>query len=132
MNAWWLLGTHETWSSIKCWVVSNPLLLIYLSIYLSIYLFLSVCLSISLSVCLSVCLSTCQPTYLPACLPIYIYIYIYKKQNMKSFSIEKLNFFFRKFCFSYILDLAKTVWPLRILPQIFTRNFLKRTLSAGV
>ena len=29
INAWWL---HETWNSIKCWVVSNPLVLIYLYI----------------------------------------------------------------------------------------------------
>ena len=39
------------------------------------------------------------------------------KRNMKSFSNETLNFFFRKFCFSYFLDLAKTVWALRILSQ---------------
>ena len=31
---------------------------------------------------------------------------------MKSFSIETLNFFFRKFCFSHIVDLAKTVCEL--------------------
>ena len=31
-----MLGTHETWSSIKCWVVSNPLVLIYLYIAQSI------------------------------------------------------------------------------------------------
>ena len=28
------------------------------------------------------------------------------KQNLKSFSNETLDFFFRRFCFSYILDLA--------------------------
>ena len=44
---------------------------------------------------------------------------------MKSFSNETLNiFFFRKFCFSYILDLAKTVRALRILSQKSTRNFV--------
>ena len=42
---------------------------------------------------------------------------------MKSFSIETLNFCFRKFCFSNTLDLAKTVWTQRILSQKFTRNF---------
>ena len=31
-----------------------------------------------------------------------------RKQNMKSFSNETLRFLFRKFCFSYILDLAQT------------------------
>ena len=55
---------------------------------------------------------------------IYIYIYMWKR-NMKYFSKETLIFFFfRKFCFSYILDLAKTVQALRILPQKFTRNFV--------
>ena len=52
------------------------------------------------------------------------------KQNMKSFSNETLNFFFRKFCFSYILDLAKTVWALRILLQKFTRNAIINELWA--
>ena len=56
-------------------------------------------------------------------------IYIYK-WNMKSFSNETLNFFFRKFCLSYILDLAKTVWALRILSQEFSRNFVKKELWA--
>ena len=55
------------------------------------------------------------------------YIYIYK-WNMKSFSNETLNFFFRKLCLSYILDLAKTVWALRILSQEFSRNFVKKEL----
>ena len=36
------------------------------------------------------------------------------KRNGKSFSNETLNFFFRKFWTSYILDLAKTVRALRI------------------
>ena len=52
------------------------------------------------------------------------------KRNMKSFSNETLNFFFRKFCFSYFLDLAKTVWALRILSQKFTRNFVIKELWA--
>ena len=41
---------------------------------------------------------------------------------MKSSSNETLNFSFRKFCFSYILDLAKILWALRILSQKVTRN----------
>ena len=41
---------------------------------------------------------------------------------MKSFSNESLHFFWKKFCFSYILDLAKTVWAPRVLPQKFTIN----------
>ena len=45
------------------------------------------------------------------------------KRNMKSFSSKTLNFFFRKFWAFYILDLAKTVWALRILWQKSTRNF---------
>ena len=45
------------------------------------------------------------------------------KRNMKSFSNETLNFFFRKFWVSYILDLAKTVRALRILSQKSTGNF---------
>ena len=56
---------------------------------------------------------------------LYIYIYIWKR-NMKPFSNETLNVFVRKFCFSYILDLAKTVWALRVLSQKFTRNFLTK------
>ena len=52
------------------------------------------------------------------------------KQNMKSFSNETLNFSIRKFCFSYILDLAKTVWALRILLQKFTRNAIINELWA--
>ena len=47
-----------------------------------------------------------------------------KTKYEKSFSNETLNFFFRKFWASYILDLAKTVWALRILSQKFTRNFV--------
>ena len=42
---------------------------------------------------------------------------------MKSFSNETLNFFFRKFWASYMLDLAKTVRALQILSQKFTKNF---------
>ena len=42
---------------------------------------------------------------------------------MKSFPNETLNFFFRKFWASYILDLAKTVRALRILSQKSIRNF---------
>ena len=45
------------------------------------------------------------------------------KENMKSFFDETLNFFFRKFWASYILDLAKTVRALQILWEKFTRNF---------
>ena len=50
------------------------------------------------------------------------------KQNLKSFSNETLNSFFIKFCFSYILDLAKTVWALHIFSQKFTRNFVIKEL----
>ena len=60
---------------------------------------------------------------------IYAYVYIWKR-NMKSFFNETQNFFFRKFCFSYILDLAKTVSALRILSLIFTRNFIIKELWA--
>ena len=49
---------------------------------------------------------------------------------MKSFSNKTLNFFFRKFCFSYIFDRAKTVWAQRILSQKFTRNFVIEELWA--
>ena len=47
--------------------------------------------------------------------------YIWKR-NMKSFSNETLLFFFSKFYFSYILDLAKTV----------AKNLLKARTSAMV
>ena len=49
---------------------------------------------------------------------------------MKSFSNETLNFFFRKFLVSYILDLAKTVRALRILAQKSSRNFGIKELQA--
>ena len=60
----------------------------------------------------------------------YIYIVLYALQyniyiwnwNMKFFCNETLNFLFRKFWVSYILDLAKTVWALQILSQKPTRN----------
>ena len=42
---------------------------------------------------------------------------------MKTFSNETLNFFFRKFWPSYILELAKTVRALGILLQKSTSNF---------
>ena len=45
------------------------------------------------------------------------------KQNMNSFSNETLNFFFKKFWASYILDLSKNVRALQILSQKSTRNF---------
>ena len=60
---------------------------------------------------------------------IYIYIYIYEKPNMKSFSNETQNFFFGKFCFTYILDIAKTVWILRIFSHKFTRNFVLKSFE---
>ena len=41
---------------------------------------------------------------------------------MKSLFNKTLDFFFRMFCFAYILDLDKTVWALPILSQMFTRN----------
>ena len=49
---------------------------------------------------------------------------------MKSFSNETLNFFFRKFCFSCILRLAKTVWAPPNLLQKFTTNFATKELWA--
>ena len=52
----------------------------------------------------------------------FCHLYMWKR-NMESFSNETLNFFFRKFWASYILDLAKTVRALRILSQKSTRNF---------
>ena len=52
------------------------------------------------------------------------------KQNMKPFSNKTLNFFLRKFCNSYILDFAKTVWALQILPQKSTSNFAIKELCA--
>ena len=51
--------------------------------------------------------------------------YIWKR-NMKSFSNKILNVFFRNS--SYILDLAKTVWTLRILWQKVTRNLVMKKL----
>ena len=52
--------------------------------------------------------------------------------NMKSFSIETLIFFFRKFWVSIILDLAKTVWALWILSQKSTRRIYDESaLSTG-
>ena len=56
---------------------------------------------------------------------------MYKRNwNVKSSSNEILNFFFRKFWASYILDLAKIVWPLRILLQESTRKFGMKELWA--
>ena len=84
------------------------------------------------------------------CISIYLSIYlsiypsIYKtrkkklakkyiwKQNMKSFSNETLNLFFRKFWRFYVLDPAKTVLALRILLEKSIRNFeIKKALRAG-
>ena len=63
----------------------------------------------------------------------YIYIHIWNEE-LKSKTSGKIymktkyeiilqcsTFFFTKFCFSYILNLVKTVWALRILLQKFTR-----------
>ena len=61
---------------------------------------------------------------------LYIYLIYIWKRNMTSYSNETLHFSFRKFCFSYILDLAKTVWALRIFSQKFTANFVKKELWA--
>ena len=44
--------------------------------------------------------------------------------NMKFFSNERLNYFFRMFWASYLLDLGKTVWALQILSQKLFRNFV--------
>ena len=43
---------------------------------------------------------------------------------------RKISYFVRKFCFSYILDFAKTVWALQILLQKFTGNFAIKELWA--
>ena len=43
--------------------------------------------------------------------------------NMKSFSNEALNFLFRKFWASSVLDPAQTIWGLQILPQKSSLNF---------
>ena len=48
--------------------------------------------------------------------------------NIKSFSNETLNFFFGKFCSSYLLHLFKTLWVLLILSQKSTRNFEMKEL----
>ena len=59
----------------------------------------------------------------------YLRIYLYQqkaklaekyiwKWNMKSFSTETLNFSFRKFLATYVLDLAKIIWTLQILSQL--------------
>ena len=53
------------------------------------------------------------------------------KGNVKSFANKTLNFFYRKFCFSHILDLVKTVWALRILSQGVTRNFVIKEFETG-
>ena len=50
--------------------------------------------------------------------------------NMDSFSNETISFFFRKFSASYILDLAKTVWAVRILSQKSTQSFAMKELWA--
>ena len=65
---------------------------------------------------------------------LYKLLYISDKDmwnwDMKSFSNETLNLFFKKLWASYILDLAKTVWALRILSQKFSRNFGMKELWA--
>ena len=48
--------------------------------------------------------------------------------NMKSFFMETLNFLFRKFWASYVLDLAQTMWALQILSQKFSLNFWVKEL----
>ena len=84
--------------------------------------------------------SQCQGKPSPNHISLYAYIYIYNretergrdkklaekcmwKRNMKSFSDEILNFFFRKFWVSYILDIPKTVLALQLLSQKATSNF---------
>ena len=44
------------------------------------------------------------------------------KTKYQIFFQWNINFFLRKFCFSYILDLAKIVRALQILSQKFTEN----------
>ena len=52
--------------------------------------------------------------------------------NMKSFTSETQNIFCRKLLASYILDLEKIVWTLRILSQKSTWKFLiDEVLSTG-
>ena len=101
-------GWHTKYIYINVYIYIYIYLFIYLSTYLSIYLFIYIYI-------------------------LYTYIYIWKR-IMKSFSNETLfsmkQFSFRKFCFSYILDLAKTVSALRILSLIFTRNFIIKELWA--
>ena len=55
-----------------------------------------------------------------------------RKRNMKSFSNETLNFFFRKFWLSYILDFAKTVFSYaNLVVEIHYKLCDKRVLSTG-
>ena len=49
---------------------------------------------------------------------------------MKSSSNETLIFFFRKFCFSYILDLAQIAWALQIFSHKLARNFVMKEFWA--
>ena len=70
--------------------------------------------------------------YILICIYIYvIYIYIHKSNwNMKSFFSEILNFPFRKFWASYILDRAQTVWALQMLLQKSSLIFWMKKLWA--
>ena len=51
------------------------------------------------------------------------HICIYMYLIYVSFSNEPLNVFFKRFCTSYIFDLANTVWAQRVLSQKSSRNF---------
>ena len=54
---------------------------------------------------------------------LYIQIYIWKTKYEVFLQWNIKFFFFRKFCFSYILDLAKTAWALRITRNIVIKEF---------
>ena len=55
---------------------------------------------------------------------------IYMKKKHEIFLQWNTNFFSSESCFSYILDLSKTAWALRILSQKSTRNFVAKEFWA--
>ena len=106
--------------------ICNLLVLSYLSfIYLLLYLLLLLFFHFLTSVCLS---RAYYYSHVLSNLLIRLEKTIRRNMmwegNMKFFSNERLNYFFRMFWASYILDLGKTVWALRILSLKLFRNFV--------
>ena len=95
---------------------------IYIYIHIHIYIYVYICVYMYIYMYVYIHIHTYIYIYISVCVCVCVCVCVWKR-NMKFFSNETLNFFFKKFWASCILDLTETVRTLRILSQKSLRNF---------